>query len=179
MVMMLRFVRVWWISRMRRRIAVDEASRFTMRVWLNDLDFNIHMNNGRYFSAADLGRLDWWVRSGLWHKALARGWRPMAGDANARFSRQLRPFQKYELQTRMVGWNEKWLFAEHRFVVGTRVHAVIVVRYLFVARDGSRPAPAQIMALGGWNAPSPPLPEFIELWHRGQDSLSAELRAGR
>ena len=103
----------------------------------------------------------------------------MAGDANARFSKQLRPFQKYELQTRMVGWNAKWLFAEHRFSVGERVHAVIVVRYLFVARDGSRPPPAEIMALIGWQAPSPPLPEFIELWHRGQDSLSAELRAGR
>lgn len=179
MVMMLRFIRVWWISRMRQRIAADAPSRFSMRVWPNDVDFNVHMNNGRYLSAADLGRLDWWVRSGLWHKALARGWRPMAGDANARFSRELRPFQKYELQTRMVGWNAKWLFAEHRFLVGTRVHAVVTVRYLFVARDGSRPTPAEVMALIGWKDPSPPLPEFVELWHRGQDSLSAELRAGR
>jgi acyl-CoA thioesterase FadM len=179
MVMMLRFVRVWWLSRMRRRIAADEASRFSLRVWPNDLDFNVHMNNGRYFSAADLGRLDWWVRSGLWHKTLARGWRPMAGDANARFSRELRPFQKYELQTRMVGWNQKWFFAEHRFRVGERVHAVLLVRYLFVDRDGGKLPPAEVMALVGWSGPSPPLPEFAQLWHQGQDSLSAELRAGR
>jgi acyl-CoA thioesterase FadM len=179
MVMMFRFVRVWWLSRMRGRIAADAASRFTMRVWPNDLDFNVHMNNGRYFSAADLGRLDWWVRSGLWRRALARGWRPMAGDANARFSRSLQPFQKYILQTRMVGWNDKWLFAEHRFLSRSRTYAVLVVRYLFVDREGKKLPPAEVMALIGWNGPSPPLPEFVELWHRGQDSLSAELRAGR
>jgi hypothetical protein len=79
----------------------------------------------------------------------------------------------------MVGWNAKWLFAEHRFLVEGRVHAVIVVRYLFMARDGTRLPPQEVMALIGWNAPSPPLPEFVELWHRGQDSLSTELRAGR
>jgi acyl-CoA thioesterase FadM len=179
MVMMFRFIRVWWISRMRPRIAADAASTFSMRVWLNDLDFNVHMNNGRYFSAADLGRLDWWVRSGLWHKTLARGWRPMAGDANARFSRSLQPLQKYELQTRMVGWNAKWLFAEHRFSVRGTVYAVLMVRYLFVDRSGAKLPPEQVMALIGWDRPSPPLPEFVELWHRGQDSLSAELRAGR
>ena len=176
MVMMFRFVRVWWLSRLRARIGADATSAFSMRVWPNDLDFNIHMNNGRYFSAADLGRLDWWVRSGLWRQVLARGWRPMAGDANARFSRSLGPLQKYELRTRMLGWNEKWHFAEHRFSVRGRV---LVVRYLFVDRHGNKLPPRQVMELIGWNGPSPPLPEFVELWHRGQDSLSAELRAGR
>ena len=54
---------------------------------------------------------------------------------------------------------------------------MLVVRYLFVTREGTKLPPAEVMALIDWHGPSPPLPEFVELWHRGQDSLSASLRA--
>ena len=32
----------------------------------NDLDFNWHMNNARYFRELDFGRIDYWMRSGLY-----------------------------------------------------------------------------------------------------------------
>ena len=32
----------------------------------NDLDFNLHMNNARYFRELDFGRIDFWMRSGLY-----------------------------------------------------------------------------------------------------------------
>ena len=32
-----------------------------------DLDFNWHMNNARYFRELDFGRIDYWLRSGLYH----------------------------------------------------------------------------------------------------------------
>lgn len=176
MLMMLRFIRVWLLSRLRRRIALDQSSRLPLRVWPDDLDLNFHMNNARYFSNADLGRLDWWVRTGLWQRALARGWRPLAGDASARYSRSLQPFQRYELHTRLLGWNSKWFFAEHRFVARGGVYAVLVVRYLFLGRDGSRPRPEEVLALVGWQQGSPPLPRWVELWDEGQERLSAELK---
>src|SRR5258708_4111150 len=90
MVMMLRMFWMWATRRTRGRLAVLGTGRIVMRVWPNDLDMNLHMNNGRFFSAADIGRFDWWLRTGLWRKVIARGWRPIAGDANARFSRALK-----------------------------------------------------------------------------------------
>src|SRR3546814_3162521 len=87
-------------------------------------------------SVADLGRLDLGLRSRVWLRAFKRGWRPMAGDSNARFSSSLQPFRRYELQTRTLGWNQKWIFCEHRFVRGDRVCALVVVRYLFVSKRG-------------------------------------------
>ena len=32
----------------------------------NDLDFNWHMNNARYHRELDFGRIDFWLRSGLY-----------------------------------------------------------------------------------------------------------------
>lgn len=180
MVMMFRFLLTFLGARSRGRLDVLGTNVLTMRVWPNDLDFNMHMNNGRYFSAADIGRLDWWLRTGIWRKALlARGWGPVAGDANGRFSRSLQPFEKFELHTRLMGWDEKWLFTEHRFISKSgKVVAVIVVRYLFRGKEGQQ-APATILALVGHTEPSQPLPDWVRDWHTAQNELTAELKAER
>ena len=46
----------------RRGILEESVVRF--RVWPNDLDTNLHMNNGRYLTLMDLGRLDLLLRNG-------------------------------------------------------------------------------------------------------------------
>ena len=177
MIVLIRLALVWIAAFRRKKLDGDGISSLLQRVWPGDLDWNMHMNNGRYFSAADIGRFDWWMRSGLWRAVRQRGWRPVAGDSTARFSQSLLPFQRYKLRTRMLGWTGKWFFAEHRFVLQERVCALIVVRYLFVADDGgTRPAPAEVMEAIGWAEASPLLPEWVLQWSAGQDQLSVELK---
>lgn len=164
--------------RRRGPIALFETSRLHLRVMPGEIDFNLHMNNGRYFSAADIGRLDWGLRSNLWRSAFGYGWRAVAGDSNARFSRSLQPFQRYELQSRLLGWDEKWLFCEHRFVRQDEVYATIGVRYLFLSKRGKVP-PAIVLAKAGHTQASPPLPGWVQHWHETQEALSAALRTER
>lgn len=172
---MSRLLRLALARRGNANMPVDGVSTLRLRVWPQEIDLNLHLNNGRYFSIADLGRFDWWFATGIWWPAVRRGWRPVAGGTEARFLRELAPFQAYELQTRLLGWNEKWFFAEHRFVVGDVVHAVVNVRYLFVAR-GRRPTPAEVLAVVGHRDPSPPLPEWVALWDAAQTRLTQALR---
>lgn len=162
--------------RWRGSIGLFETSRLTLRVTPGEIDFNFHMNNGRYFSAADMGRLDWGLRSQLWRRALRHGWRPVAGDSNARFSRSLEPLSQYELRTRLLGWNDKWLFCEHRFVRHQQVHATVVVRYLFLSARGKVP-PAVVLEKAGHGTQSPALPEYVVRWHEAQELLTSALRA--
>jgi acyl-CoA thioesterase FadM len=178
MVMVLRVAWMWLTYRSRGRLAVLGTGVLPMRVWPNDLDMNVHMNNGRYFSAADIGRIDWWLRTGLWNKAIMHGLRPMAGDANAKFSRALQAFERFEIRSRLLGWNEKWMFAEHRFVQADAIVATVVVRYLWHGK-GRKHSPTEVLALIGFDEPSPPLPEWVLQWNASQDALTAGLRAGR
>lgn len=175
MMMLWRGLSVWLEFRWRAPLGVLGRSRLRLRVWPGDLDLNLHMNNGRYLSVADLGRLDLGLRSGIWLAALRRGWRPLAGDATVRFSSSLQPLRRYELETRTLGWNDKWIFCEHRFVRGGRICALLLVRYLFVSQRGPVPA-AQVMALGGEDQPSPVLPDFVLRWSDTQDQISAMLK---
>jgi hypothetical protein len=92
-----------------------------MRVWPNDLDFNLHVNNGRYLALADIGRMHWFARTGLLGVARSRKAYPVVGDAIAKFRRDLKAFQSFEIYTRLIGWDSKWGFLEHRFVLRSGV----------------------------------------------------------
>jgi acyl-CoA thioesterase FadM len=171
----LRLLRVV-LLRDRRRVDVLATTRVRLRVWPNDLDFNRHVNNGRYLSLADLGRIDWFLRTGLLQLALRQGAFPVVGDAIAKFRRDLRVFQSFEICSRIVGWDERWGFLEHRFLRGGRVVAVVAVRGMFRGANGPVPPSAFLVALGAPRE-SPPLPEWLRSWSGASEGLSAVLRA--
>ncbi|WP_028080326.1 thioesterase family protein [Solimonas soli] len=176
MTMLWRSLWIWLSFRWRGRLGVLDTGRLRLRVWPGDIDMNLHMNNGRYFSVADLGRLDLGLRNQVWLKALKRGWRPVAGDSDARYSRSLQPFETYELQSRTLGWDQKWTYCEHRFVRDGRVCALVLVRYVFVSKQGPVP-PAKVMEVCGGGAQTGTLPDWALRWSENQDRISAALKA--
>jgi acyl-CoA thioesterase FadM len=74
-----------------------------MRVWPFDLDINRHVTNGRYFSMADIARMDFLFRSGGYKVALEHKALPIVGDNWGKFRKELKLFQKFEIHTRMLG----------------------------------------------------------------------------
>jgi acyl-CoA thioesterase FadM len=68
-----------------------------MHVWPNDLDLLFHMNNGRFLSLMDLGRIDPLVRTGFWDEARKRKWYLVVGTTPIDYKRPLTVFQAYEL----------------------------------------------------------------------------------
>lgn len=165
-------VRAW----LGRRAGLFDTTALRLTVLPNDLDVNAHINNGRWLTLADLGRLDYIVRTGSARVAIKRRARPIVGDAAAKFRRGLRAFERYEIRTRLLGWDEKWTFMEHRFVRRGRVAGVVVMRGVFQAQDGLM-TPAEFARAFGVPERSPPLPAWVESWSRSCDALSVDLRA--
>ena len=102
--------RLAWILIKRARVGrihpLDKL-RVRSRVMPQDLDLNLHVNNGRYLTFADLGRMDWFIRTGCFQAARKEKCIPVIGDATARFIRQLRAFDRFYVETQLLGWNEK------------------------------------------------------------------------
>ncbi|GAC28971.1 acyl-CoA thioesterase [Brumicola pallidula] len=46
----------------------------------NDLDVNMHVNNGRYLTLCDLTRVDFFVRSGIAGLMLKHKWSPIIAE---------------------------------------------------------------------------------------------------
>jgi acyl-CoA thioesterase FadM len=171
----LRFI--WLLLTMKFRPKVEPFGTSTLRMTVmpNDLDVNMHVNNGRYFTLADLGRLDFTARTGVLRVALRKRAAPIVGDAMAKFRKDLKPFQRFELQTRVLGWDDKWAFMEHRFVRHGRVLGVVVMRGVFRARDGLL-KPAELLSALGVDLVSPPLPAWVQQWHQACEAMGDVLR---
>jgi acyl-CoA thioesterase FadM len=146
-----------------------------LRVWPLDLDLNRHVTNGRYFTLADLGRMDYVLRSGAFRVALRNKAVPIVGDTGGKFRRELRLFEAFEIHTRMLGWDEKWSFMEHRFVSKGRVVGVVVMRGVFRAGKGTV-APSEFARELGLAEQSPPMPQWLTDWSQSCNDMSRELR---
>ncbi len=172
-----------WLRLFRSVIAVGFQSRvplptttcIRMRVWPNDLDFNFHVNNGRYLALADIARIHWFARTGL--LAVARRYKsyPVVGDVVAKFRRDLRAFQTFEIHTRLIGWDRKWGFLEHRFVRNGRVVGAVAIRGVFKAASGPV-EPAALLEALGYAGPVLELPEWASRFHQTSDLFSELLR---
>lgn len=102
------------------------------RVWLSDLDPSMHVNNGKYLSLMDLGRLDWMIAAGLWRPVLKHRWTPIASNVLIRYRRELRLFQRFRLETRLVTWNASHVVMEQVFYLeGGQRNGQVAARALF------------------------------------------------
>jgi acyl-CoA thioesterase FadM len=156
----------------------DDVSRLKFRVWPHDLDTNLHLNNGRYLTMADLGRMDLLLRAGLLRAVLKEGLLPMLSGTVIRYRREIRPFQRFELQSRIVCWRATAFVMEHRYIIekdGEAVTAALaLVRGGLYDKKSRRFVPAaHLMELAGYTGPSPEITPEIEAFLSVEDSLKS------
>ena len=158
-----RMIRVIVAALLARGATPDARATLTLsfRVWPNDLDTNLHMNNGRYLTLMDLGRLDLIIRTGLHRVLRARKWYPVVGAAHVVYRRSLDPFERFTMETRLLGWDEDWIYLRQDMIKGDgRLAARAIFKTVFLHR-GKRIPSADLAEAFGLPAQSPPLPDAI------------------
>ncbi|GAP84599.2 putative capsule polysaccharide biosynthesis protein [Rosellinia necatrix] len=111
--------------------------RTSTHVTLLEVDYNVHKSNSTYFADLDVSRTH------LVGHLLARGCRALhanaatglvrdprdparspargafgvvLGGVQCSFRRELRPYQRYDMWSRVLGWDRKWLYVVTHFV---------------------------------------------------------------
>ena len=152
-------LRIW---KLPRRGLFDE-SRAAFRVLPNDCDINFHMNNGRYLTFMDLGRVHLMAQNGLLKVMVCEKWMPVLAAAEINFIRSIEPFQKFELVTRLVSWDEKYFYIDQKFEAGGKLCAHAYVKGVFLKKGRKLPN-SDIAAAAGYNGAPPPVPDELRLW---------------
>lgn len=164
-----RFFRIIWsVATARRRgpVAPGEHAVLPLRVLPSDIDFAGHMNNGVYFTQADLGRIDLAIRSG-WARAQVRHrLSPVVMQETMTFRSSLKPLQRYELHTAIAGSDRVSVYFEQRFVVEGQVCAQTLVRMRFLQR-GKGVDTDRLWQLLGITPPASDLPDWAQGWGDG------------
>ena len=157
------YVLISW--RTRPKVRIDEVSRITLRVWPSDLDIYNHMNNGIFLTLMDIGRFDQGLRSGFWQQWNKKGWFPIVVNSTISYRKALLPWQKFTIETKVIGWDDVAYFIEQRFVRDGEIYARAIMRGRFLKRSWGTLTPQEVMeGSGGWPGERPQLPKWVEHW---------------
>lgn len=170
---MTRMLQLAWAALLpRRRVpgrGILEPSVTRMRVWPQDLDLYGHVNNGSYLQMMDVARSNLMADAGAFEAAKKHDWYPVVAASTMKYRRSLQPFERFEITSRMLGWDERCVYIEQVFTCKGSLCARGVVAGRFLDRKGNRiPAPDVIAAYDP-ALTSPELPEDVASWARVLD----------
>ena len=158
-----RLIRVLLAALRRAPLDLLDTSVVRFRVWPGDLDINMHMNNGRYLTLMDLGRIDLMARHGTLREARKRRWQPVVAAQTIVYRRALKPFQRYSLHSRVVCWDDRFIYLEQRFQAGGKLAASAIVKAA-VRCNGRTLRPQELLDAIGQARRSPAMPPAIKAW---------------
>lgn len=131
-------------SNNKRARSKRPKNSLTLRVLPNNIDINLHMNNGRYLTICDLTRVDLFIRTGLVKAMRRNNWMPVVAEHTMTYKKSLNVFQKYQVHMEVIDWDEKAFNMTHTFTVGDRIVATGTSRGVIVGPNGVVP-PKQVI----------------------------------
>lgn len=165
------FLRLFWLiltQSRRPRLDLMDSAETPLRVFPNDLDIFMHVNNGVYLTYADLGRTDLMLRSGIFHKIRKQGWYPVVAEETIRFRKSLTLGQRINLRTRIAGWDERSIYIQHDFMHDDTLMAQAFIDARFLARSGGKVSISELLDFLKIDPQSPQLPVAMQRWIEGK-----------
>jgi len=159
---------VMFLSRRRSSLDHYDVARTNFITLPTDLDINRHMNNGVYFSIMDVARFDMLVRNGVWRIMREKGWYPVVASETITFRKSLELWDRFTIESRILGFDDKAVYVEQRFVRpgadgAPEIYATGFIRGRFLRKTGGVvPVSDLVEAFGA--AGGEALPEWIERW---------------
>lgn len=155
--------------RLRREGPLDPntVTRLRLRVLPTDIDVLRHLNNGRYLSLFDLGRWDLLTRSGLVAAMTKEGWYAVVAAETITFRRSLELWQRFDLETRLIGHDDRAVYLEHRALVGEEIYARAIIRARILRRTGGTVPHDELFAAVGRPEGLPDIEPWVHEWAAG------------
>ncbi|CAI5717822.1 hypothetical protein KXD40_001138 [Peronospora effusa] len=146
-----------------------------------DIDRNGHCNNSRFLRECGFGRRDLWQHNGVWKVVTNAGGNLVIGAQTVRYRRELSFGQAYTMETRLVCWDKRAFYVEHRFVTrdgnGDFVNAIVMVKNTVIGVLSPEQIIEKLPQLQFDEEAHPTMPEDISAWIHSNDISSKMLRA--
>lgn len=128
-----------------------------------DLDGFLELNNGRTLTLYDLGRFTAGKRMGLIPALRDNRWGLAVAGVSVRYRRRITAFQKIEMHTRCVGWDDRFIYIVQAMWVNGTCTSQALLRTAVTSKAGTVP-PQQVAIAIGHDEPSPDLPDWAAAW---------------
>lgn len=157
---------LWTIlfSRFYSPTGILSKSTITFCVLPTDIDVLMHMNNGRYFSFLDLARINLMIRNNVFSILKKNGIYPVVASEMIRFKKSLNLFQRFQITTQIIGWDDTFFYIAHQFKRKKELSALCLVKARMLRANGGKISPSAVVQLIDPKLQSPALPNWLEYW---------------
>lgn len=128
-----------------------------------DIDAFAEMNNGRILTLFDLGRFALSIRVGLFDVLKQQNWGLVVAGSTVRYRARITTFQRFEMRTRFLGWDDKFFYLEQAMWRGDTCCNHALLRTGVTAKGRLAPVGDVARALGV-EGDSPGLPAWAQAW---------------
>jgi acyl-CoA thioesterase FadM len=139
------------------------VTKITCMPW--DIDYQFEMNNGRVLTLFDIGRVVMLERLGVVKRVRKLKWYGTIAGSTIRYRRRITLFQKLEMRSRVIGWDERFNYIEQSFWRESDgeccAHAVL--RVAITTGKGIIPS-SQVIETLGLEMPELTLPDWVKAW---------------
>ena len=158
------YLLLWKVPHHKSTQNLLATSHFNFTVLPLDVDINLHLTNSRYLALMDLARIWLMSEAGVFKKLLKRKWLPVVSSTEITFIKDIKPWQKCTIETKIIAWDDKYFYMEQRFTSNGVLHAIANLKGLFVGKKTVISTPELMEMAGIDDVTSPPLPEHIQHW---------------
>ncbi|WP_095588221.1 acyl-CoA thioesterase [Actibacterium ureilyticum] len=131
--------------------------------WPWDIDLWMELNNGRTLTLYDLGRIPLASRVGLIDVLRRKGWGLTMAGVSVRYRRRVRTFDRVEMRSRCVGWDDKFIYLEQSMWRQGECANHALYRSAVTDRNGIV-APDTVLAALDRPFEARPLPDWVQAW---------------
>ena len=142
---------------------INHVTCHTFRVLPIDIDVYRHMNHAKYLNYLEAARWDLQVRSGFLKLALRKGWIGPLGHVQLDYYRPLTLFQKFEVTTQFIAFEDKWLYILQRVWSKDKEVARALVKST-IRKGRTNITPEQYLDPLGFNRASLSIDEDLKDW---------------
>ena len=135
---------------------------FRYRVLPWDIDANLHMNNVKYLKYLERGRVEHMIATPWMNTMFDHGVKALIANTEISYVKELKPFQPFDVETRINSWDDKYVYFEQLFTYKQTVFTAAVIRMAMVdSRTGKRASPRQVLTELFPALQSPELPASV------------------
>lgn len=149
------------------KLGFFETHVSTHRIWPWDLDPWMELNNGRTLTLYDLGRIPLAMRMGFGRVMKTNGWGMTVAGNTTRYRRRVRVFDQITMKTRLIGWDDRFIYMEQSMWRGDEATSHMLLRSAIVQASQGRAGivpPSLLAKAFGQVEESPALPDWVLAW---------------
>ncbi|MEO0939479.1 MAG: acyl-CoA thioesterase [Pseudomonadota bacterium] len=153
-----------WRARQMPRLANPLDTHISQHRCLPwDIDMFAEMNNGRMLSLYDLGRFQLAARAGLIDALVKYGWALTIAGSSARYRKRITTFKRFETRSRLVCWDERFMYLEQSMWVRGECASHVLYRTAAI-KNGKVVTPDRVAEALNVDGPPPAIPGWVKAW---------------